>query len=308
MIEDLRGKTAFITGGASGIGFGMAEAFVDQGMNVVIADIEDAALADARARLARRSNGVHAIRLDVTDRDAFAAAADEVERTFGSLHVLCNNAGVAARGFIANATYDDWDWTLGVNIGGVVNGIRTFLPRMIAHGEGGHVVNTASIAGLGASPGNVIYSTSKFAVVGLSEGLQKELEPQRIGVTVLCPAAVRTNFNRNARNRPDELGDVGTPLDEEFYALMDEAFEVGMAPRELGDMVVAAIRENRLYVIPHGEFRESYKQKIDEILAAWSDPPPPDAERVTANKKRQEAFRRLAAGTLGKNKSSGPQP
>jgi hypothetical protein len=118
---------------------------------------------------------------------------------------------------------------------------------------------------------------------------------------------VRTNFNRNARNRPDALADTGTPLDDEFYALMDEAFEVGMAPRELGDLVVAAIRENRLYVIPHGEFRDGYKQKIDEILAAWSDPPPPDAERVTANKKRQEAFKRLAAGRPGKSKSTAPR-
>jgi NAD(P)-dependent dehydrogenase (short-subunit alcohol dehydrogenase family) len=293
VIQDLRGKTAFITGGASGIGLGMAEAFVDEGMNVVIADIEAAALASADAQLRRKSNAVHAIRLDVTDRDAFAHAADEVERVFGNLHVLCNNAGVASRGFVSQASYDDWDWTLGVNIGGVVNGIRTFLPRMVAHGEGGHVVNTASMAGLGASPGNVLYSTTKFAVVGLSEGLQKELAPEGIGVTVLCPAAVRTNFNRSARNRPDSLDDTGTLLDEEFYALMDEAFEVGMAPRELGDMVVAAIRENRLYVIPHGEFRDAYKQKIDEILASWSDPPPADSRRVTANKKRQEAFKRL---------------
>lgn len=302
-MHELSGKTAFITGGASGIGFGMAEAFLDAGMSVVITDIEESALAKARDDLARKSNAVAAIRLDVTDRDAYARAADEAERVFGNIHVLCNNAGVAARGFIAQATYDDWDWTLGVNIGGVVNGIRTILPRIIAHGEGGHVVNTASMAGLGASPGNVIYSTSKFAVVGLSEGLKKELEPQGIGVTVLCPAAVRTNFNRNARNRPAELSETGAELDEEFYTLMGEAFEVGMEPRTLGDLVVQAIRDGRLYVIPHSEFREGFKKKVDEILAAWSDEPP-DARRLAGNKKRQEAFKKLEAGSAGKNKSN----
>src|SRR5690606_18639668 len=157
-----------------------------------------------------KSNAVHAIRLDVTDRAAYAAAADEVTRVFGNLHVLCNNAGVASHGFVQNATYDDWDWTLGVNIGGVVNGIRTFLPRMIDHGEEGHIVTASSMAGLGAAPGNVVYSTSKFAVVGLSEGLRKELADQNIGVTVLCPAAVKTNFNRNARNRPAKFAEEGT--------------------------------------------------------------------------------------------------
>jgi NAD(P)-dependent dehydrogenase (short-subunit alcohol dehydrogenase family) len=291
-MQDLNGKTAFITGGASGIGFGLAEAFVDQGMNVVIVDIEDAALAKAKASLNRTSNHVHAIKLDVTDRDAFARAADEVSRVFGNLHVLCNNAGVASRGLVQNASYDDWDWTLGVNIGGVVNGIRTFLPRMLAHGEAGHIVNTSSMAGLGSAPGNVVYSTSKYAVVGLSEGLRKELAPQNIGVTVLCPAAVRTNFNRSARNRPETLGDTGTALTEEFYELADKSFEGGTEPREMGEMTVAAIKENKPYVLPHLEMKPSFQARVQGILDAWTTEPA-DPKRVAAQKYRGEAFAKI---------------
>ena len=291
-MDNLQGKTAFVTGGASGIGFGLAEAFLDQGMNVVIADIEETALAKAKDQLARRSNAIHAVKLDVTDRDAYARVADEVTRIFGNLHVLCNNAGVASRGLVQNASYDDWDWTLGVNIGGVVNGIRTFLPRMLAHGEPGHIVNTSSMAGLGSSPGNVVYSTSKFAVVGLSEGLRKELSTQGIGVTVLCPAAVKTNFNRSARNRPDGLADTGTVLSEEFYQLADKSFEGGTEPREMGEMTVAAIKANAPYVLPHQEMKASYQAKVNEVLASWTTEPP-DPKRVAANKYRQEAFAKI---------------
>jgi NAD(P)-dependent dehydrogenase (short-subunit alcohol dehydrogenase family) len=292
MMQELSGKTAFVTGGASGIGFGLAQAFVDQGMNVVIVDIEDAALAKAKAELARVSNRVHAIRFDVTDRAAYAAAADEVQRVFGNLHVLCNNAGVASRGLVQNASYDDWDWTLGVNIGGVVNGIRTFLPRMLAHAEPGHIVNTSSMAGLGAAPGNVVYSTSKFAVVGLSEGLRKELSTQNIGVTVLCPAAVKTNFNRSARNRPETFGDTGTELTEEFYVLSEKSFEGGTEPREMGEMTVTAIKENQAYVLPHLEMKANYEAKVKGILEAWTTEPP-NPERVAAQKYRGQAFAKI---------------
>jgi NAD(P)-dependent dehydrogenase (short-subunit alcohol dehydrogenase family) len=297
-MQDLNGKTAFITGGASGIGFGLAEAFVNQGMNVVIADIEEAALAKAKASLARTSNRVHAIKLDVTDRDAYAAAADEVARVFGNLHVLCNNAGVASRGLVQNASYDDWDWTLGVNIGGVVNGIRTFLPRMLAHKEAGHIVNTSSMAGLGSAPGNVVYSTSKFAVVGLSEGLRKELAPQNIGVTVLCPAAVKTNFNRSARNRPETLADTGTELTEEFYELADKSFDGGTEPRAMGEMTVAAIKADAPYVLPHLEMKAGYQKKVQDILDAWTTEPA-DPKRVAAQKYRGEAFAKIGVGKKG---------
>ncbi len=298
-MQDLNGKTAFVTGGASGIGLGLAEAFVDQGMNVVIVDIEQGALDKAKASLAQKSNRVHAIKLDVTDRDAYARAAEEVQQLFGNLHVLCNNAGVASRGLVQNASYDDWDWTLGVNIGGVVNGIRTFLPRMLAHGEGGHIVNTSSMAGLGSAPGNVVYSTSKYAVVGLSEGLRKELGPQNIGVTVLCPAAVKTNFNRSARNRPDTFADTGTELTEEFYQLADKSFEGGTEPREMGEMTVTAIKENKPYVLPHLEMKASFEARVKGILDSWTTEPA-DPKRVASQKYRGEAFAKIGVGSITK--------
>jgi short-subunit dehydrogenase len=169
---------------------------------------------------------------------------------------------------------------------------------MIAHGEGGHVVNTASMAGLGSAPGNVVYSTSKFAVVGLSEGLRKELAGEKIGVTVLCPGAVRTNFNRNGRNRPAQYAEQGTDLSEDWYKLLDESFEAGTSPRELGDMVVDAIKGNKPYVLPHSEFKDGYKKKIDEILAGWSDEPP-DPKRTASAKSRQAAFGLMTNSTKG---------
>ena len=163
-MQDLTGKTAFITGGASGIGFAMAEAFLKEGMKVVIADIDDAALAEAKTRL-KGDNAVLAIQLDVTDRDQFAAVADQVETQMGPVHVLCNNAGVYRGGVMDEVTYNDWDWIMGVNVGGVVNGVQTFIERIKAHGQGGHIVNTASMAGIMTSPGLGVYNTSKFASI-----------------------------------------------------------------------------------------------------------------------------------------------
>ena len=169
-METLEGRTAFITGGASGIGFAMAQAFLAEGMNVAIADVDEAALAEAQAALLGSNARVHGYRLDVTDRDQYAAVADQVEADLGSVHLVCNNAGVYRGGTMDSVTYEDWDWVMGVNLGGVINGVQTWVRRLEAHGEGGHIVNTASMAGVVTSPGLGVYNTSKFAVVGLSEG------------------------------------------------------------------------------------------------------------------------------------------
>src|SRR5262245_14290540 len=198
---EVEGKTAFVTGGASGIGLGMATAFAGAGMNVVIADLRRDHIECALEQLP----GIHAIGLDVTDRGAFARAADEV----GPVHVLCNNAGMGILGPVSAARYDDWDWGLGVLIGGVVNGIQTFLPRMLAHGEGGHIVNTSSMAAVVPIAGAAIYITAKAALVGLSEALRSELAGRGIGVTAFCPGPVRTNIREGGRLRPERYGDSG---------------------------------------------------------------------------------------------------
>lgn len=291
-MKELAGKCAFVTGGASGVGLGMAEAFVGAGMKVVVADIEAAALDEAAAKLAALGGDVHAITLDVSDRAAMQRAADEAEDRFGAVNVICNNAGVSWRGFMADASYDDWDWVLGVNLGGVVNGIATFVPRLIAAGAGGHVVNTASMAGLMASPGSSIYSTSKFAVVGLSEGLRKELAPKGIGVTVLCPAAIRTNIIHAQRNRPDALADTSERLDADGLALLDRSFDGGTDPAEFGAMVLDAVANDAPYVIPHQEFAAAYRDKVEAILDIWNGEAPPP-ERIAGNELRKQAFQRM---------------
>jgi len=201
-MKDVRRKVAFITGGASGIGLGIAGACIDAGMQAVLADLRQDHIDEALAGFARRgqSESVHAIRLDVTDRAAIAAAADETERLFGKVHVLVNNAGVGINGPFAGITYADWDFGLAVNLGGVINGLQTFLPRIRAHREGGHVVNTASLAALVPMPAAfVTYVAGKAAVVAISETIRGELARDGIGVSVLCPGPVKTNIHEVAK-------------------------------------------------------------------------------------------------------------
>ena len=214
-MRDVEGKVAFITGGGSGVGLGLARAFVAAGMKVAIADVRADHLEEATAAL---GDDVLAIRLDVTDREAFARAADETERALGNVHVLCNNAGVNLFNDIADATYQDWDWVLGVNLGGVVNGIVTFVPRIKAHGDGGHVVNTASMAAFVAGPGAGIYTTAKFGVHGLSDALRWSLLPHGIGVSMVCPGLVKSKIYESDLIRPAELSTRGDPRGRGVHA------------------------------------------------------------------------------------------
>ncbi len=186
-MQNLPGKTAFITGGASGIGLGMAQAMLGAGMNVVIADVRADHLEAARAEL-NNDGRVLALELDVTDRAAYARAADAAEARFNKIHLLCNNAGIAVIGPTELATFADWDWVMGVNLGGTINGIVTILPRIKRHGEGGHIVNTASMSGLMPHPGATLYGTSKGAAVHMMECMRAELEPQGIICSAFCPA------------------------------------------------------------------------------------------------------------------------
>ena len=286
-MEDVAGKTAFITGGASGIGLGMAIAFEAAGMNVVIADLRRDHIDTAMQRFADQP--VHAIELDVTDRDAFARAADEAERVFGNVHVLCNNAGMGILGPVTQARYADWDWGLGVLIGGVVNGIQTFVPRLLAHGEGGHIVNTSSMAGVLPIPGSAIYITAKAAVIGLSEALRSELAGEGIGVSAFCPGPVQTNIREGGRLRPAQYADSGyTELERELEAR--ENSPLWMDPVEAGERVLDGIRRDDLYIFTHREFREGVEERCRAIIASFPDEP--------RNEERAEAISFLTSNLI----------
>jgi NAD(P)-dependent dehydrogenase (short-subunit alcohol dehydrogenase family) len=285
-LAEVRGKVAFITGGSSGIGLGMAQAFSEAGMKVIFTYMNETHRDEALQRFKPGNAGVHAIKLDVTDREAVRRAADEAEKVFGRVHLLCNNAGIGLRAPASEATYQDWDWGLGVNLGGVVNGIATFLPRMRAHGEGAHVMTTGSSASLVA--GNVgVYVTSKYAVMGLMESLRDELNGQNIGVSIYCPGLVKSNIAASERNRPDSLRVEGmaapaaesTPAMEEF---MRRFAKVGMDPLEAGRLVLAGIRQNDLYILSHGEFRNVMRERAEALMASLpTAPAPPERAALT---------------------------
>ena len=269
-MHEVEGRTAFVTGGASGIGLGMATAFAGAGMNVVIADLRPDHIETALDTLA--GNPIHAIELDVTDRDAFTRAADEAESVFGHVHVLCNNAGMGILGPVTDARYDDWDWGLGVLVGGVVNGIQTVLPRMRAHGEGGHVVNTSSMAGVLPIPGAAIYITAKAAVIGLSEALRSELAGEGIGVSAFCPGPVQTNIREGGRIRPERYADSGyTDLERDLEERPNSP--LWMDPIECGERVLAGIRNDDLYIFTHREFREGAEERFRAMVASFPDEP-----------------------------------
>jgi NAD(P)-dependent dehydrogenase (short-subunit alcohol dehydrogenase family) len=270
-MKNVSGKVAFVTGGASGIGLGIAGAFVEAGMKVVLADLRQDHIDEALAAFdgQDRSKSVHAIRVDVTDRSAMAAAADETERMFGKVHVVVNNAGVGIQGPFKGVTYADWDFGLAVNLGGVVNGLQTFLPRIRAHGEGGHVVNTASLAALVPMPAQfVIYVAAKAAVVTISETIRAELVQENIGVSVLCPGPIRTNIGELARNRPPQFG-VGDAFREaEEAGATKVPFPSMMEPAEVGRLVLKAVLDDELYIITHGEWRFGAEARHAAIIGA----------------------------------------
>jgi NAD(P)-dependent dehydrogenase (short-subunit alcohol dehydrogenase family) len=287
-MDKLEGRHAFITGGASGIGLGIARAFLEAGMTITIADFRKDHIDSAMALFEsiQKARDVHAVELDVTDRASFARVADEVYAKFGGVHVLVNNAGVGILGPIATASFSDWDLGLDVNIGGVVNGVTTFLPRMIAQGTGGHVVNTASMSAISPSPrDSTIYATTKAAIMAMTEAMQEELADHNIGVSVLLPGPFKTNIREVGRNRAARYrNESGYGAVEERLAAREDASD-WLDPLEAGHMVRDAIRENRLYVITHGEFKGWAESKFEDILAAY--PPPRDPERAKAMGRRR---------------------
>jgi NAD(P)-dependent dehydrogenase (short-subunit alcohol dehydrogenase family) len=281
-MKSLEGKVAVVTGAASGIGLGMTEAFASRGMKVVMADVEAAALMREADRLTRANFEVDPQLADVSRVESVERLADAAAARFGPVHVLCNNAGVSGGAGgrpIWDQTQNDWDWVMGVNFRGVVNGLKVFVPRMLAHGEAGHVVNTASILGLTTGPGSV-YGVSKHAVARLTEGLWYDLKAAgaNIGVTLLCPGMIATNIITSARNRPDDLTGADDAPDEArraAVAAMDARFKaVGMAPREVGEKVAQAMLDEQFYLLTHADNMAAVRRRFDAITALH-DPAPP---------------------------------
>ncbi|HUN25851.1 MAG TPA: SDR family NAD(P)-dependent oxidoreductase [Steroidobacteraceae bacterium] len=274
---DYQGKVAFITGGASGAGLGQATVFAEAGCKIVIADLRRGALDAAAAKLRALGAQVHAIELDVTDRKAYARAADEVERVFGKApELLFNTAGVNAFGPLESSTYDDFDWILGVDLGGVVNGMVTFVPRMIAAGRGGHVVTTSSIGGFHGSAAAAIYSAAKAAVINLMESYRLALAKYQIRVSVLCPANIRSNIAEATRLRPASLGNSGYVVNDEVIRSLHSIHAHGLDPVVLARRTKEAMEADQLYIIPYPEQKEPlaehFKQIVDSVLPLEADP------------------------------------
>ena len=264
-MRNFAGKTAFITGGASGIGLGIAKALLSEGMNVVVGDVSERNIAAARAELPEA--GVEIVQVDVTDRGSVAEAARTAVAAFGRIHVLCNNAGIAGGGAVADPSFIDWDRAMAVNLGGAVNVLKTFVPLIREHGEGGHVVNTSSIAGVIALPyEGGAYTTAKFAVRGLSESLRLSLAPEGIGVSVLCPGLTRTRIMES----PDRQDPGAKPMSREGDPdALFNSLEGAMDPIEVGRAVVRGIRDNLPYILTHGEFHDEVRALFDEIVEAF---------------------------------------
>ncbi len=282
IMRDVAGKVAFITGGASGMGLAMARAFSAAGMKVAIADVEQQALDTLAEAFATSNAEVITLRVDVTDRDAMEQAAEDMERAFGKVHVVCNNAGVAVGGPVDEMTYADWDWVLGVNLNGVINGVQTFVNRIKAHGEGGHFINTASMAGHFAVPGLSVYNTSKFAVVGLSEAMRLDLAVHSIGVSVLCPGVVKTNIFNSGRNRPEAFATAsdsaaavltsGLPAGQRQRRIA-ELLANALDPSVVGEMVLHALQNDEFYIFTHPEihqFTDARAEEMRESFARWA--------------------------------------
>ncbi len=266
-MQNLEGKTAFVTGGASGIGLGIAKALLGAGMNVVIADIRDDHLAEGSAEL-NGGDRVLAVKLDVTNRADFAAAADAAEAKFGKIHLLVNNAGVAVVGPTEMASYSDWDWVMGVNLGGVINGVTTMLPRILSHGEGGHIVNTSSMSGMVPVGGTTIYSTAKAAVLTMMETMRPELEGRGVICSAFCPGAVQSNIAKAGETRPAELAESGYAEADKRRTEGGNFFHLYMTKEEVGERVLEGILNDELYILTHAEFLPGVSDRAAAMVSS----------------------------------------
>jgi NAD(P)-dependent dehydrogenase (short-subunit alcohol dehydrogenase family) len=270
-MERLQGRVAVVTGAASGIGLALSERFAAEGMKVVMADIEAAALQSASAAVRAKAPAVHAVRIDVSRAEDVERLARETYAAFGAAHVVCNNAGVAVIGAVHEHSLADWQWVIGVNLWGVIHGVHAFVPRMLAGGDEGHIVNTASMAGLSTAPFMSVYDVTKHGVVALSESMFKEFEATGapIGVSVVCPGLINTSIMRSSRNRPPELSEEGKagPMAQAFGQALGDRLTGGYPPSEVADEVVRGIREKRFYVVPaQPEVRKAATIRAQDII------------------------------------------
>ena len=295
-MKDFADRTAFVTGGAHGIGIGLVRALLAQGCKVALADIRKDAI--DRAVSALNNPLLMGVEVDVASRNAMARAADEVEAKFGPVSLLFNNAGINLFQTIEDSSYDDWDWVMGVNLHGPINGVKTFVPRMIAAGKGGYIVNTASMAALLAAGAPGIYNTTKFALHGMSGSLRASLAPHGIGVSVLCPGLVKSYIYASDDIRPDRLKGDAKPVDRKNVERLAGLHEFGMEPDVIAARVLEAIREDRYHIFTHPEFKEELQELFDEILADFRDYPqdPGFEQRTGFEKTRRESYRRQRLG------------
>lgn len=270
-MQGFQGKVAVITGAASGIGRGIAEKCVSEGMKVVLSDIDETALAKAEAELSALGAAVLGVRTDVSKRADVEELARRALDAFGQVHLLFNNAGVTASGVPWEATWNDWEWVIGVNLWSVIHGVKVFTPLMLAQKTECHIINTSSLAGLMVGAGSAPYAATKHAVVAISECLHLSLQEQKslVKVSVLCPGLVRTNIATAERNRPEDLCDepvARTPEMQAHIAAFKAAIEASMSPREVADIVFDAIRKEQFYILPHPEYTEVIQLRTDKLL------------------------------------------
>jgi len=295
-MKDFAGRTAFVTGGANGVGIGLVRALLAQGCNVAIADIRPASIdAALRALDNPRAMGVE---VDVSSRQDLARAAEAVEAKFGIVSLLFNNAGVNLFQTVEESSYDDWDWLMGVNLHGPINGVMTFVPRMIRAGQGGYVVNTASMAAFLAAGVCGIYNTTKFAVRGLSESLRASLAPHGIGVSVLCPGLVKSYIYASDEVRPTGLKAGAKPVNTENVKRLAAVHEFGMEPDLIAARVLEAMREDRFHIFTHPEFKDELSEVFGEIMQDFRDYPvdPGHGQRTDFEKTRRESYRKQRRG------------
>ncbi len=274
-MKQLTDKVAFVTGAASGVGLGIARALLSAGAKVVITDIRKEALGSALVSL-NAGNRAHAIQLDVSDRTAWSHAADEAEWHFGAVHILCANAGVNLMGRVSEATFDDWDYTLRINIGGGINAVTTFVPRMQTHGEDAHIVITSSVHGLYTGAVAGVYSVSKFGLVALGESLRADLADSKIGVSVLCPGPVKSElFESTDALRPAELSHTTKmdPAPPGKTRAETAIFQYAMGGDEVGERVILGIRRNDMYIMTHSDTRSILEARHAALINSLPDEP-----------------------------------